>query len=121
MEDIWAITGSRSYDNKDKLFAALDMALQILGKPKYLVSGGASGADSLAETWAQSKQIPVKSYEITNDQWQKYGKAAGPIRNSQMIKENMITVLFSFPGGKGTADMTRKCLQAGIKVFHITA
>ena len=45
--------------------------------------------------------------------WTKHGKAAGPIRNQKMLDECPDLVV-AFPGGKGTADMVRRAMKAGI-------
>ncbi len=47
--------------------------------------------------------------------WETYGKAAGPIRNREMLL-NLPALVVAFPGGKGTADMVRQAERAGIPV-----
>lgn len=78
-----------------------------------LVEGGAFGADRLARNWAEERGIPVLTYFAD---WSKYGKAAGPIRNQQMLGEDPDLVVV-FPGGKGTADMVKKAKQKGTEVY----
>lgn len=48
-----------------------------------IVSGRARGADRLGEKFADEYGYPVKCFEAD---WQKYGKAAGPIRNNDMAE-----------------------------------
>lgn len=48
-----------------------------------VVSGVAHGVDKLGERWAQAHKIPVKQFPA---QWNKYGNAAGPIRNREMAE-----------------------------------
>jgi hypothetical protein len=46
--------------------------------------------------------------------WQKHGTAAGPIRNKQMIVSGKPDLVLAFPGGRGTADMSRRAEKHGI-------
>lgn len=48
-----------------------------------IVSGGARGVDSLAERYAHENGMDL---HVIRAQWEKYGKAAGPIRNEEMHK-----------------------------------
>ena len=48
--------------------------------------------------------------------WKTYGRAAGPLRNARMIAEGKPDLVLAFPGGRGTADMTRKARAAGVEV-----
>jgi hypothetical protein len=56
----------------------------------------------------------AQSVEIESANWDKYGKAAGGIRNQQMLDENEIDTAVAFPGGTGTKDMIKKARKAGI-------
>jgi hypothetical protein len=52
-------------------------------KVKEVVSGKARGADRAGEEFARQYEIPVKEFPAD---WDRYGKAAGPIRNRQMAE-----------------------------------
>lgn len=67
--------------------------------PSEVVSGGARGADTLGEKWARSKNIPVTIYK---PDWIKHGKAAGPIRNRDIIERATHVLAFPSRKGKGT-------------------
>lgn len=108
------VTGGRSYDNQAMLFGALDMQAE-LSAIAYIIQGGADGADRLARLWCHSRMFRYDNYPAD---WNKHGKAAGPIRNQQMIDEGQPTMVFAFPGGRGTADMVRRAKAAGIPVHH---
>lgn len=76
------VVGSRTFDNYDMLKQELDA--QLADKSSItVVSGGAKGADSLAERYAKEKGYLV---EVFKADWKKYGRAAGPIRNEEMQK-----------------------------------
>ena len=40
--------------------------------------------------------------------WQKYGRAAGPIRNKQMLDEGSPDLVIAFAGGRGTENMVKQ-------------
>lgn len=80
-----------------------------------IIQGGASGADFLAAMWATDHN--VLCIGVPAD-WANYGKAAGPIRNRQMLEDCQPDLVLAFPGGRGTADMVRQAKKAGIKVQH---
>lgn len=78
-----------------------------------LIHGGAKGADFMAGEFAKWAGIPVM---VFNADWGKHGRAAGPIRNAQMIAEGAPDLVVAFSGGRGTADMISKAKAAGIPV-----
>ncbi len=78
-----------------------------------LIHGGARGADYLAAKWAA--EAGIAAWPFYTD-WNKHGKAAGPIRNQRMLDEGKPDLVIAFPGGKGTAHMVRIARAAGISV-----
>lgn len=79
-----------------------------------LIHGGARGADQMANRWAFNNGIA--RVEVRAD-WRKHGRAAGPIRNRQMLDLKPDGVV-AFPGGRGTADMVRAAEAAGVPVLR---
>ena len=79
-----------------------------------LVSGGARGADSYGEDYAASYGYTVDRFPAD---WNTHSKAAGHIRNQQML-DSGIDLAVEFPGGRGTADMRRRLDKAGVKVIE---
>lgn len=104
------VCGGRNYRNAD----VLNLTLLSFGIPEEIITGGASGADAMAEAWAIRKGIPVKVFKA---EWSRHGKAAGPIRNQKMIDEAQPDVVVAFPGGKGTDDMVSRAIKSGISVI----
>ncbi len=82
------------------------------GRPIVIVQGGARGADYIAKAWAEKHGIPGETFKA---EWNKYGRAAGPIRNSAMLKTSPDLVI-AFPGGRGTNDTVTKAQKLGIEV-----
>lgn len=74
------VVGSRGFTDYDYFSKKLDYLLQNHAKA-VIVSGGAKGADSLAERYAREKGFKLKVFPA---QWDKYGKSAGYIRNKEM-------------------------------------
>lgn len=77
------IAGSRGFCDYELLKNKMDEIFSRYpsDKKKVIVSGGAKGADSLAERYAKEK-----GYELVvmKADWDKYGKSAGYRRNEQM-------------------------------------
>lgn len=63
------------------------------------MSGGAKGADSLAERFAKENNIETMIFPAD---WDKYGKNAGYIRNKDIISNSDIVIAFWDGKSKGT-------------------
>lgn len=117
------ICGGKNFDNTylmNIVFVDLCWALgpfKDLSELTEIVSGGAPGADTLAELEAIKREITVKKFPA---EWSKYGKSAGPKRNQQMIDEGVPDIIVAFPGGIGTADICRRAKIQGIPVIKYT-
>lgn len=105
------VTGGRRYHDTATIHRVLEEYHQT--PPPTLVHGGAPGADSeAAYVAAYLLEWPVEAHPAD---WQRHGRAAGPIRNQQMVATGADLVI-AFPGGRGTADMVRRARAAGIPV-----
>ena len=109
------IAGGRYFSDYELLKEKCDEFLQ--GKTDeeiVIVSGHASGADSLGERYAQERGYQIETYPAD---WKKYGRAAGPVRNEQMA--NIANALIAFWDGKskGTKSMIRLAKKKGLQVF----
>lgn len=85
-----------------------------LWHPRVILSGGCSGADQAGEKWALSRGISVAGFPADWDTW---GKAAGPMRNSAMAQQ--ADALLAFWDGKkkgGTWDMIKQARKRGLEV-----
>ena len=101
------IAGGRSYTLTDDGREKLDQ-IDI----SEVVSSGDPGADRCGCLYAQMHGIPVARFYAD---WQKFGRAAGPIRNRQMAEYADAVALFN--GGSGTKSMFLEANKAGIKIF----
>jgi hypothetical protein len=107
---VFAIVGSRHFRDYE-LFCKICDPFQ--SQMSQIVSGGALGADTLAERYAKEHHIELL---IIPAQWHIYGKAAGPRRNRLIVDRANHMVAFLGPNSKGTADSIRRALFKGIPV-----
>lgn len=109
------VCGGRHYEDFEQVCAILD-GIHAETPIGCIIEGGAYGADRLAARWACLRRIPNKRFSAD---WAKYGRAAGPRRNQQMIDEGKPDLVVAFPGGTGTADMMARAKAAEIMVVEI--
>jgi hypothetical protein len=110
------ICGGRDYSRSRYLNAALD-ALDARHKFKLVVTGGAPGADTLADRWAEARGI---DRVICPANWIGRGKPfAGPDRNRFMLRLIKPELVVAFLGGPGTANMIAQAKAAGVKVHEV--
>lgn len=104
------VCGSRHFNDMVLLTRVLD-DITI----SEVIEGEARGADTLARTWAELRGIPVRKFPAD---WNKHGKAAGPIRNKQMLDEGKpdLVVAFLAPDSRGTKNMIDQATKAGVPV-----
>jgi hypothetical protein len=93
-----AVVGSRSFQDKKRLFRVLDQINKVK-KISLIVSGGALGADSLSEEWAKDHQVEFLMFK---PEWQKYGKRAGFLRNQLIVEHADAVVAFWDGQSRGT-------------------
>lgn len=74
------VCGSRTIKDKEFVFAKLDILTKNLTNP-IIITGAAEGVDKLAEDWAFSRGLHNHRFHA---EWDKHGKAAGPMRNRDM-------------------------------------
>jgi hypothetical protein len=115
------VCGSRDWDDPWPIHRLL-AGLKYFDGRVEVVTGGARGADSLAANAAWQAGLPGE--EVPAD-WDRHGKAAGHIRNQQMLDLGPDVVL-AFKNGwdrslsrGGTEDMIRRSKAAGLPVYVI--
>lgn len=118
------VCGDRDWTDAKLLGRVLDEFVAGLEEERYwplLVTGGAPGADTLAEDWACDKGI---SRCVIMAPWRVYGRRAGPWRNRQMAEWGHVNHVIAFHdyivGSKGTKDMLKVAKKLGITHELIT-
>lgn len=97
------IAGSRDFSMLD--YAMIEDTCWASGYAfTAVISGGASGVDTLGEIFAKKHGIPVERYPAD---WDRYGKRAGHVRNEYMATRTKAEALVAVWDGKsrGTKDM----------------
>lgn len=112
---ILMVTGGRDYADKERVYEVLDQA-HAENPIGLLIHGKAKGADKLAQQWAWEHGIPEKPFPAD---WVQFRKAAGPIRNQEMVDFGP-DIVVAFPGDTGTADATRRARLRRIPVLEVT-
>lgn len=110
------ICGDRNWSNRSLIESTI---LKL--KPSLIIEGGANGADFHAREVAKHLAIPFLEFPAN---WAKYGRAAGPLRNEQMLKEGQPDLVVAFhndlDSSKGTRNMVNLAFKAGVPVAVIS-
>ena len=91
------IVGSRLFDDELQFSKHMERAVAAWGKPDRVVTGCARGADQLGREWAKANGVELVVHRA---EWNKYGRAAGIMRNADIVK--MATHLLAFPSERGS-------------------
>lgn len=114
-----AVIGSRNFPEPD----AIDRYIQTLPDNTIVISGGADGADSIAEYSARQRGLKVISIPVLREEWNLYkndktGRGyAGMIRNSAIVDMAGTVVAFHHANSSGTADTLKKAHATGKRVI----
>jgi hypothetical protein len=108
------IFGSRDWTD----WKAIEREVRRLRPGTVVIHGDARGADKMAGHVARTEGFSVVPYPA---KWTEFGKAAGPIRNQEMLDEGKPDRALCFhpdldtqAPGSGSADMARRLEAAGI-------
>lgn len=101
------ICGDRNWDDCQ---CVLDVVTLLVGKygPIEVIEGEADGADSCGRHAAEELDLILHKFPAN---WARYSRGAGPIRNSQMLREEPELVIGfhdNIGQSKGTMDMLNK-------------
>lgn len=107
------IAGGRLFDDYAYLKKSMDYLLRNINDDIIVVCGKARGADTLGEKYANERGYDVHYFPAD---WDRYGKAAGYIRNEEMAKNADALVAFWDGKSHGTKNMIALAKQYGLKV-----
>lgn len=126
------VFGGRKLSNRKLFYRFMD---KYYHKYKFtdVVSGGATGADTLAIEWAKDNKLTL---HVEKAKWQDfsepcvrksgpfgdYNALAGSKRNQLMLDRYKPIYAIEFPGSSGTADMSKRvqiALKSGKLHRHI--
>jgi len=104
------ICGSRNFSDK----ALIKGFINSCPDDTIIIEGEARGADSIARDCALERGLIVEKFPAN---WDRDGKSAGPIRNSQMLKEGNPDIVVAYSddlkNSKGTRHMISISQRAG--------
>jgi hypothetical protein len=89
--------------------------------PLVIIEGKAPGADTMGGIAGKALGCTVIEFPA---KWHLYQKAAGPIRNQQMLDEGKPDLVVAFhddlENSKGTKDMVTRATKVGVEVRIVT-
>lgn len=117
------ITGSRSITDREKIFNKLEELLN----PREIytfIEGEAAGVDLISRDWCEINYVHVTTMAIPSNYHVMYGKAAGNIRNQDMVNKalniarsnglDIQGIAFWDGASTGTQDMISRMRKSGI-------
>lgn len=115
------VCGGREYEDFERVCGVMAQAVfdyditSVMHGACCDKDGNLTGADGLAERWAILHEFP---YFGVPARWTAHGRAAGPVRNKQMLDEGKPDLVVAFPGGNGTANMVKQARAMGVEVIE---
>jgi len=106
------IAGSRNIKDYEYLLTCLS---NIDWDITTVISGTASGADSLGEKFALDAGIPLMRFPAD---WVNYGRAAGFIRNEEMAEFAEACIVLWDGRSKGSKHMINTAKRLGLKLVY---
>lgn len=116
------ICGSRNWKEEDVLPEyRIETYIKTLPSNAVIIHGEAPGADTVTDRIARERGHTVIGFKAN---WDKYGDAAGPIRNQEMLDFGVDRVAAfheDIVNSTGTKDMVAKARKAWVPVQMFNA
>ncbi len=110
------VGGCRNFSDYELIERHLDRLLAPYDHSGIVfLSGHCAGVDLLAERYAKEHALAVELYPAN---WKRYGRAAGPIRNEEMVIQADCVVAFWDGASRGTKSLISYAQKQG-KELHI--
>jgi len=110
------IAGSRDITDYQILLDTVKKVPSFFDGVTNIISGKARGADALGERYANRNDLPLLQYPAN---WDTHGKAAGYIRNKQMVEVADRCLVLWDGSSKGSLHTINLALNKGIPLFVI--
>jgi hypothetical protein len=120
MRLIILVTGDRNWsiDNEAQKITVWGALNGYRKHNPIVVHGAAKGVDRIADTHAHSLGYEVHPHPAD---WETYHRAAGPIRNQEMLDQETPNLVLAFHddivSSKGTRDMVNRAVKLGIPII----
>lgn len=110
------LTGDRNWSDE-----GLVQSILVMLQPDEVCHGAARGLDRVVGRKCAELGIPCTAFPA---QWKEYGRAAGPIRNRQMLDEFrpdiVVAVHDDLQRSGGTKDMVLVAIRSRVDVYQVT-
>ena len=109
------IAGSRTFNNYQFMYDRLREVVHTTSEWHRweIVSGGAKGADSLGERFANENSLNLTVFPAD---WNTHGRSAGFIRNKQMAEYGDVLYAFWDGASPGTKNMVKQALESRVEI-----
>tara|TARA_R110001606_G_scaffold373232_1_gene530567 strand:- start:737 stop:1099 length:363 start_codon:yes stop_codon:yes gene_type:complete len=107
------IAGSRNFTDYQKLKTECDQFLQDHKNIEIVSGGHYKGADKLGIEYANEKGFDLIKFPA---EWNKFGKAAGPKRNTEMAQYADALIVFWDGKSRGTLNMINLAKKEALKI-----
>jgi hypothetical protein len=107
------VTGDREWTDRDMIRRALSQ----YPAGTVLIHGAARGADSLADSVGKELGFVIDAKPAD---WKRLGRAAGPIRNQEMVNQapDVVHAFHDYIGAsRGTRDCLERADRLGIPIY----
>jgi hypothetical protein len=84
--------------------------------PDEIVCGNCRGIDRSGRNWAEFQNVDIKVFK---PDWDKYGKAAGPIRNKEMAEYGDRLLLIWDGKSKGSSNMKKEMEKLNKPIYEV--
>lgn len=111
-----AIVGSRSMVDYNFFSLMLMELIPSAKRANLIISGGAKGADSCGYKFARENNLKIK---IFTPDWNLYGKKAGMMRNTDIISNSNMVIVFWDGKSAGTKDSIEKAKRTNKKLIVV--
>jgi len=111
------IAGSRHFDSElvSEMLPYLICGMGL--EPTEIVSGRCKGVDIAGELFAERCKLKITAFAA---QWNRLGKAAGPIRNKQMAEYgDELLIIWDGSPGSGSSNMKLQMEKLGKPVNEV--
>lgn len=111
------VCGSRNWDNSRLIWEFLEAVVATFPDAE-VIHGAARGADTIAGKAAEALGLKVTEYPAD---WKQFGKAAGPMRNKEMLgaAPDRVIAFRSVGDSKGTDHMVDLAARSRIPTIVI--
>ena len=111
------VCGGREWPDYSSVLLSLfahTFLIPVPAKEITVIDGAARGADNLG--YAAARHMGYKTRRFHAD-WKTYGRAAGPIRNQEMLETGRLDMVLAFPmqDSRGAQHMIDIAREAGIR------